>query len=215
MTTLHADPRVIALVHGESLPWLSSPSAGVERKLLERIGGEVALATSIVRYAPGSRFDPHVHGAGEEFLVLDGVFSDEQGDYPALTYVRNPPGSMHAPRSAAGCTIFVKLRQMSSHRGERTVVAADTGNAGHQLLHRGVAVTVSLHRVAPRGTLLLDADHGGEEVFVVEGSAHAPGAELSRWSWWRRPASAGRCVLHTDHGVLLWVKRGHLDRIEG
>jgi hypothetical protein len=33
---------------------------------------EVARATSIVRYAPQSRFSPHTHGGGEEFLVLDG-----------------------------------------------------------------------------------------------------------------------------------------------
>ena len=51
--------------------------------MLDRIGDEVARATSIVRYAPHSHFSPHTHGGGEEFLVLDGVFQDEHGDYPA------------------------------------------------------------------------------------------------------------------------------------
>jgi anti-sigma factor ChrR (cupin superfamily) len=213
--SLHADTRHAALLHGESLPWLPSPSAGVERKLLERVGGEVALATSIVRYAPGSRFDAHVHGAGEEFLVLQGVFSDEHGDYPALTYVRNPPGSVHTPRSGPGCTIFVKLRQMSAHAGQRVVVPARSADPGEQLLHRGAAVTVMLHRLAPGGTLMLDAHRGGEELFVVEGAARAPGVTLTRWSWWRRPPAEGACLLHTERGAVLWVKRGHLDRAEG
>ena len=39
----------------------------------------------------------HVHGGGEEFLVLEGVFQDEHGDFPAGSYVRNPPQSHHTP----------------------------------------------------------------------------------------------------------------------
>ena len=79
----------------------------------ERDGGdEITRATSLVRYAPGSAFSPHTHGASEEFLVLDGVFSDQTGDFPAGFYVRNPPGSRHTPASAPGAVILVKLRQM-------------------------------------------------------------------------------------------------------
>ena len=86
--------------------------AGGQRVYLDRDGDEVAVATSIVRYAAGANFDPHGHALGEEFLVLEGVFSDEHGDYPAGTYVRNPPGTKHTPRSDPGCVIWVKLRQM-------------------------------------------------------------------------------------------------------
>ena len=92
--------------------------------MLDRIGEEVARATSVVRYAPESRFSPHTHGGGEEFLVLDGVFQDEHGDFPAGCYIRNPPGSSHTPRSLPGCTIFVKLWQFDP--GDRTHVRIDT-----------------------------------------------------------------------------------------
>ncbi len=88
--------------------------SGVERKMLDRVGDEVARATSIVRYAPNSHFSAHAHGGGEEFLVLEGVFSDEHGDYPPGTYVRNPVGSCHTPRSDGGCTLFVKLHRHPS-----------------------------------------------------------------------------------------------------
>jgi anti-sigma factor ChrR (cupin superfamily) len=67
--------------HAARPPWIASPIAGVDRRMLDRIGDEVARATSIVRYAPGSHFSAHTHGGGEEFLVLDGVFQDEHGDY--------------------------------------------------------------------------------------------------------------------------------------
>ena len=96
---INANFRERAVVHSQQLPWVASPSPGVERRMLDRIGAEVARATSIVRYAPGCSFAPHVHHGGEEYLVLEGVFSDEKGDHPAGSYVRNPPGSRHAPRS--------------------------------------------------------------------------------------------------------------------
>ena len=97
------------VVNSNTLPWVKSPMAGVDRRPLDRIGDEVARATSIVRYAPGSEFSPHVHTGGEEFVVLEGVFQDEHGDFPAGSYIRNPPQSQHKPGSKEGCTIFVKL----------------------------------------------------------------------------------------------------------
>ena len=102
---LNPDFTARAAVHGAALPWVSSPIAGVERRMLDRIGEEVARATTIVRYAPESRFSPHVHGGGEEFIVLEGVFQDEHGDFPAGSYIRNPPQSRHTPGSKPGCTI--------------------------------------------------------------------------------------------------------------
>jgi len=116
--------RCTVAVH--DLPWVSSPASGVERKLLERDGGELARATSVVRYAPGSSFDTHVHGLGEEILVLEGIFSDEFGDYGPGTYLRNPPGSSHAPFSRTGCTLFVKLRYFDLRDDQRVVIDTQT-----------------------------------------------------------------------------------------
>jgi len=106
---IHADFSQRAVVDTDGKSWIASPSSGVERKMLDRVGGEVARASSIVRYLPGSRFPEHTHGGGEEFLVLEGVFSDETGDYGPGSYVRNPVGTSHAPFTDDGCTIFVKL----------------------------------------------------------------------------------------------------------
>src|SRR5215831_9258809 len=99
------------IVHSAKLAWIASPAAGVDRRMLYRVGGEVARATSIVRYASGSAFPPHVHHGGEEILVLEGTFQDEHADYAAGSYFRNPPGTSHTPASANGCIIFVRLWQ--------------------------------------------------------------------------------------------------------
>ena len=82
---LHADLTQRVMIDTGALAWSPSPMAGVERRMLDRQGAEVARATSIVRYAPGSSFERHCHGGGEEILVLEGTFSDELGDYPAGT----------------------------------------------------------------------------------------------------------------------------------
>jgi len=81
-----------------------SPIPGVDRRMLDRIGDAVARATSIVRYAPHSHFSAHTHGGGEEFLVLDGVFQDEHGDYLSepLGVVRPVPiGDVDRPHRRA------------------------------------------------------------------------------------------------------------------
>src|SRR5690242_18497475 len=121
-------------VHAALLPWVPSPMAGVERRMLDRIGDEVARATSIVRYAAGSRFSPHTHGGGEELLVLDGVFEDEHGAFAAGSYVRNPPTSRHTPGSSAGCILFVKLWQFD--RADRKELRLNTNAIAYEAAAR-------------------------------------------------------------------------------
>ena len=215
---IHGDRALPALVHGGELPWLPSPEPGVERRMLERIGGEVALATSIVRYAPHSRFAGHRHERGEEFLVLEGVFSDEHGHYPAGTYVRNPPGSAHHPFSEPGCTIFVKLRQMTARETQRAVVFPqdlawrDTGPGLQEaLLHRQGGATVHLQRLGAGCELPARDTAAGEEILVVEGRAtfDNAGTPLGRWGW-SRNACGRQPPVASATGALLWIKRGHL-----
>src|SRR5262244_4248880 len=124
MMRINADFTKRASVHAGESDWVRSPMPGVERRMLDRVGDEVARATSIVRYAPGTAFSPHTHLGGEEFFVLEGIFQDERGDYPAGSYVRNPPTSRHTPGSQAGCTIFVKLLQFDP--ADRSHVNIDT-----------------------------------------------------------------------------------------
>jgi anti-sigma factor ChrR (cupin superfamily) len=119
---INADYSQKVVLNHHDLPWIPSPELGIERRMLDRIGGEVAKATTIVRYQPGSKFPMHTHELGEEILVLEGSFSDEAGDYPAGTYIMNPPGSSHAPLSEFGCTLFVKLRHLGPDQVKREII---------------------------------------------------------------------------------------------
>jgi anti-sigma factor ChrR (cupin superfamily) len=188
--------------------------------MLERSGGEVAIASSIVQYRAGSRFHRHAHALGEEFLVLSGIFSDEGGHYPQGTYVRNPPHSAHAPYSEKGCVIFVKLRQMQSDENEtvRVLPSQQTWQsgsvAGHEycMLYDNQRTTVSLQRLQPGTMLPARTSIGGEEIFVIEGDGEIldnPPQLLNAWSWSRNPRNA-HPALFTNTGALLWIKRGHL-----
>ncbi|HEV8390882.1 MAG TPA: cupin domain-containing protein [Dongiaceae bacterium] len=215
---LNADFSQRAAVHGASLPWLPSPMAGVERRMLDRIGDEVARATSIVRYAPNSHFSAHTHGGGEEFLVLDGVFQDEHGDYPAGSYVRNPPTSRHTPGSEPGCVIFVKLWQFDP--ADRTDVRIDTaknsfapapGRPGVQLLplFRDAREEVRLERWAPHATMEMPLP-GGAEILVLDGSFAEGHENFTAQSWLRLPAQATLQAKTGADGCRVWVKTGHL-----
>ena len=146
---VNADFSRRVVIATNDLPWVPSPQAGVERRMLDRIGGEIARATSLVRYAPASMFPGHEHALGEEFLVLDGTFSDEHGDYPAGTYVRNPPGCRHSPRTGPGCTILVKLRQMPPMERRRVVV--DTAKSDWEPGDVEGHARLGLYFASPRG----------------------------------------------------------------
>ena len=145
------EERVV--IHSDTLEWIASPMPGVDRRMLDRIGGEVARATSIVRYVPNSKFSAHTHTGGEEFIVLDGVFQDEHGDFPEGTYVRNPPTTSHTPGSEPGCTIFVKLWQfdMDDRTQFRKTMADELGAPVNGVataeLHRDDREVVTYHHV--------------------------------------------------------------------
>jgi anti-sigma factor ChrR (cupin superfamily) len=214
---LNADFSQRALIRPDDSPWLASPMQGVERRMLDRIGEEVARATSIVRYAPGSHFSAHQHPGGEEFLVLDGVFSDERGDYPAGTYVRNPIGSQHAPFSHDGCTIFVKLMQFDAADDQHVVIDSNRAEwrqglvAGLRVLplHQHGTEHVALVRWAP-GTYFNAHRHwGGEEILVLEGTFQDEFGDYPAGSWLRSPHLSQHTPF-SEQGCLIWVKTGHL-----
>ncbi len=217
---LNADFTRRAAVHTARLAWTPSPIPGVERRMLDRIGQEVARATSIVRYAPGSRFSPHTHGGGEEFLVLDGVFQDEHGDFPAGSYIRNPPTSSHTPGSAPGCTIFVKLWQFDPQ--DRTQLRIDTATAAFAALpgHPGIETLplfldsheqVRLERWAP-GVAVTRPAPGGIEALVLDGSFEEGNEPFHPHSWLRLPPGTPLQAVAGPQGCRLWIKTGHLAR---
>ncbi len=213
------EKRVV--VHGAQVPWLPSPMAGVERKMFVRLGGEIARATSIVRYARGSAFSAHTHDGGEEFLVLDGVFQDEHGDFPAGTYVRNPPTSAHTPGSRDGCTIFVKLwqfdladrAQVRIEREDIPFAPTDQPGVEAMALFADAIESVRLERWGP-GTAVERTLPRGGELLVLSGALDEGGDHLAPWAWLRIPPLGTLRAKTGEHGCTLWFKSGHLvDRV--
>ncbi|MDX1589717.1 MAG: cupin domain-containing protein [Oleiphilaceae bacterium] len=214
----HSDFSRSALVHTETVPWQDSPMAGVHRRPLDRVGDEVARATSLVRYAPQSHFSPHVHHGGEEFLVLEGTFQDEEGDYPAGCYVRNPPGSRHTPGSESGCVIFVKLWQFDPEDQNRVrlnpdrippVAASDRPGVAEQPLYEGFGERVRIERWAA-GTPVDLTLPGGGELLVLSGRCRHEGQWLGRHDWLRLPPGDRLRALAGEQGTRVWLKTGHL-----
>ena len=213
---LHSDYTQRVVLHQEDLPWVDSPEPGVQRRMLDRIGDEQGKATSIVRYEPNTRFTAHQHDLGEEILVLDGVLSDEYGDYPAGTYLMNPPGSSHAPYSESGCTLFVKLRHLGDEQRERELIDTNTaewlqglvpGLTVMPLMRQGSGST--LVRWAPNTYFNPHRHYGGEEIYVVDGVFADEYGTYPKGSWIRSP----HLSMHTPYskeGCTIFVKTGHL-----
>lgn len=214
---IHADLSKRAVVDSQSLEWVASPMAGVDRRMLERDGAEVARATSLVRYAPGSSFSAHTHDLGEEFLVLEGIFSDETGDFAKGMYVRNPPGSSHVPSSESGAIILVKLHQMDPT--DERFVRVDTNDATNWQDGRKGEKILPLYIDAYEEVLMLNWDkdtsldpvthHGGAEYFVVAGSFSDEAGTYGEGTWLRLPTGS-RQKIRSKSGARVYRKAGHL-----
>jgi anti-sigma factor ChrR (cupin superfamily) len=206
------------VMHGQSLPWESSPMPGVERRRLDRVDAENDRVTTLVRYAPDSQFSQHVHSGGEEFIVLDGVFEDDYGDWPAGSYIRNPPQSKHTPGSTLGCTIFVKLWQFQPE--DRTFIHANRHKIGSvsdkhrdgvsvSPLYRDAHEDVRFERWMPGVSVEIDAP-GGAEILVLEGSFIETDDHFVEHSWLRSPAGSSIRAIAGVAGACVWIKSGHL-----
>ncbi|MEM8553389.1 MAG: cupin domain-containing protein [Pseudomonadota bacterium] len=217
---VNADFDKRTMVRFDENQWVASPMPGVERKMLDRIGDEVARATTIVRFAPGSAFSAHTHDGGEEYLVLAGTFQDEDGDFPVGSYVRNPPTSAHTPAAQDGATILVKLHQFDPadrtqiHINANTAQWSPTVNGVETLpLHSDPREIVRMERWAPGTSCSLDGS-GGLEVLVISGSFNEGGDRLGEWDWLRLPTGSTFEAVAGDAGATVWIKTGHLRAVD-
>ena len=211
MPELNADLALPAVVRAAELAWEPSPSPDVWRKRFYLHGpAESGRVTSLVRYARGSRFPAHEHPDGEELLILEGVFSDEAGDWGAGSYLLNPEGFRHAPRSAEGCLLFVKLRQYPGRsRPHVTIQTRDLAwqADGSKPLYseRSQPETMRLERWS--GDLGERVHPDGVELFVIDGSFSDEAGHYDRFSWLRLPPGH-RHHPQSEHGCELYARRG-------
>ena len=198
---------------------IDSPCNGVKRIPLERSeDSEYAISTTIVDFDSDSCFEEHVHDLGEELFVLEGVFSDESGDYPAGTYIRNPHNSKHKPFSKSGCKLFVKLRQFNEDDNEKIII-----NTNYSSWLPGIAEglhVLPLHNFECENTALVkwgsntkfnSHNHfGGEEILVISGTFYDEYGSYPKYSWIRSPHMSQHSPYTLDDGALIFVKTGHL-----
>lgn len=213
MLNMDFSQRVV--IETASMDWLPSPAAGVSRKPLAREDKESGHATSIVRYDAGSNFKAHPHPMGEEILVLEGTFSDESGDYSAGSYLRNPPGSNHAPFSEQGCIILVKLDQFDADddllvriNSEISPWQNDSDNLHSLELHEHGSEQTQLLRLRAGAALAVAESDQGEELLVISGSLQDEQQSYPAGSWIRSPHSGEYTT--GDEETLIWRKTGHL-----
>ncbi|WP_051560105.1 cupin domain-containing protein [Marinobacterium jannaschii] len=220
MTAINGDLSKRVQLDASSMDWQPSPSGTVWRKRFHLVGeGESGQVTSLVRYDPGARFPSHPHPGGEEILVLEGIFSDQQGDWPAGSYLLNPEGFEHAPGSAEGCLLLVKLRQFAGQ--ERRHLALDTAELAWQPSEiKGVLVKqlyadndypeqMRLEHWAPDSHCGELEYPEGAEFFVISGEFEDEQGRYPAGSWLRLPAGS-RHNPRSALGCELYIKTGHL-----
>lgn len=198
--------------------WIPSPADGVSRVPLERLSAESGHKTSFVRFSSDSYFPAHAHPLGEEIYVLEGVFSDQYGDYPAGTYLRNPPGSNHRPFTKEGCTLFVKLDQFHPDDTDKIVLRPQDqqwrpgiGNLKVSALHNYGTQSTALVFWPANEVFQPHVHWGGEEIVVIKGAFIDEFGEYPAGSWIRSPHMSEHFP-RVEEETLIMVKVGHLTR---
>ena len=213
---LNMDFSLVVSIPPSEQQWVSSPADGVSRVPLERITAEHGHTTSLVSFEPGATFPQHSHPLGEEILVLKGTFSDEFGDYPMGTYIRNPPGSSHSPFTRDGCKLFVKLDQFHPDDSAPVVVRPDDQQWQNGI---GNLKVLSLHEFQTQHTALVywpenekfqpHQHWGGEEILVISGEFIDEHGRYPAGSWIRSP-HLSKHYPYVEEETLILVKTGHL-----
>lgn len=216
--SLNADFSQAVVMKTAAMDWQASPSPTVWRKRLDLSGPkEAGRVTSVVRYDAGSSFHAHPHPDGEEIFVLDGVFSDESGGYPAGSFLLNPEGFEHAPFSKEGCILFVKLRQYVGL--ERTHLTVNTlaepwhdlgGGVSRLVLYdeQSYPERIQMVRLEAESQMMTPADSKGAEVFLLSGTLVDVNGRYETGDWLRWPAHEAR-ALTAKTPVILYLKTGH------
>jgi len=215
MANINIDFTQKVVIDTQQQAWINSPMAGVLRKPLARSEDEVHI-TSIVEYAPQSYFSEHPHPQGEEIFVLEGVFSDQDGDYTAGTYLRNPPNSRHKPFSEQGCLIFVKLNQFDDTdlqsvriNTQKAPWLQGIGNLQVMPLHDFEGQHTALVKW-PAGEHFKPHKHfGGEEILVISGTFQDEFGLYPTHTWIRSPHMSEHNPFVEEETIIL-VKTGHL-----
>jgi len=216
--SLNGDLSIRVNVDTRAMEWAASPGGHVLRKRVHRVGpAESGQVTSVVRYQPQARFPAHDHPEGEEILVLEGVFSDEHGDWPAGTYLLNPEGFRHGPYSTEGCTLLVKLRQYPGTDREHVAVqlaelpwlSSVRKNVSWKKLYAQQPYTdhtrlESWSTPAAMGRINFPQ---GAELFVLEGSFADEFGHYPTHSWLRIPAG-GSITATSEEYCELYIKEG-------
>ena len=222
MPQINDDLSERASMHTAKMEWTPSPSDTVWRKRLHLVGEpESGQVTSVVRFAPDAEFSAHDHPGGEEILVLEGVFSDERGDWSAGSYLLNPEGFRHHPSSSEGCLLFVKLRQYGGVG--RDSVALETADfedergaaegVTRRWLYRDDSFPDSMRIETWSAASSIDESfEGGVELFVLDGAFEESGECFEAGSWLRLPLGS-HMLAETEDGCVVYLKAGGVAKL--
>lgn len=136
-------------------------------------------------------------------------------------YLRIPFGQQASFESPAGCTLLIKLGQMSETDQELRHISTSDQNLWLPGPAEGTEV-LPLHLHDTKSVLLIrwnepayfkpQLDPCGEEIFVIKGTLHDAYGSYDRGSWIRNPIPAWQ-AWGGHPGTLVYYKNGHFPSV--
>jgi len=185
---------------------------GITKVILEGELENSEQTSSIIEYSPNTQLQIWSHPFGEEIFVLEGIFSNKNGDYPAGTYIRNSSMISDKSFSKKGCKIFIKSNQTNSI--DNTQIVIDT-NISKWLKGYGNLEVIPLYENTalvkwPKSEKFVQHSHyGGEEIFVLKGEFIDEHGRYPKGTWLRSPHLSTHFPF-VEEETIIFVKTGHL-----
>lgn len=217
---LNNDFARAVVVNTLEIPWQQEQSSEVLFRMLEQSNSECSRTTSITRLKSGAVISPLENVAGEEIIVFEGTYTDESGEYPAGSYIKNSTATRPVSVTQTDCTLFIKRGHLQQGDIERVVV--DTHNSvWRQGMVGGLSVLPlsefkgehsALVRWQP-GTVFNPHRHwGGEEIYVLDGVFEDEFGCYPAGTWMRSPHLSQHAPFSRE-GCTIFVKVGHLPEV--
>lgn len=204
---MNSDYEKKVFIDTNDLSWENQEQRGVYKKILSCKESE---ETSLIKFEPDTTLNSKGKINSVEIFVLEGVYTNQFGDFEKGTYMYLPQEDEGKVQSKTGCVIFRK----TNHFDDAQDIIVDTTSTQWQPGQGNLQVMPLGSQGAlvkwPKDERFVPHRHwGGEEIFVLDGIFMDEHGKYPKGSWVRSPHMSEHYPF-VEEETIIFVKTGHL-----
>ena len=205
---INTDYDTAIAIEESTLAWQKDDELKVLKKIFSKDGDK---ETALIQIDKDSEYLKSTKINSVEVFVLEGVYTNEYGDFESGTYLKFTKEQESKIKTSSSCEVFKKINY-EQIRDEDVVVkmsesywSQGQGNLRVMGLSENTALVLW-----PQNERFIEHSHwGGEEIFVLKGTFIDEHGRYSVGTWLRNPHLSKHYPYVEDETIIL-VKTGHM-----